>query len=60
MLEVYMIGMLVSVIKLMGMTTVTPGIGMLCFVGMMLSSITAKVTLYQHGVWRKIEAICHG
>jgi paraquat-inducible protein A len=60
MLEVYMISLLVSVIKLMGMATVTPGIGMFCFVGMMLSSIAAKVTLYQHGVWRKIETICHG
>jgi paraquat-inducible protein A len=60
MLEVYMIGLLVSVIKLIGMAAVTPGIGMFCFVGMMLSSITAKVTLYQHGVWRKIETICNG
>jgi len=60
MLEVYMISLLVSVIKLMGMAAVTPGIGMFCIVGMMLSSIAAKVTLYQHGVWRKIETICHG
>jgi paraquat-inducible protein A len=60
MIEVYMIGLLVSVIKLIGMATVTPGIGMFCFVGMMLSSIAAKVTLHQHGVWRKIETICNG
>lgn len=60
MLEVYMIGLLVSVIKLIGMADVTPGIGMLCFVGMMLSSIAAKVTLRQQGVWRKIESICNG
>jgi len=60
MLEVYMIGMLVSVIKLIGMATVTPGIGMICFVGMMLSSIASKVTLSQHNVWRKIEIICNG
>lgn len=60
MLEVYMIGLLVSVIKLIGMASITPGIGMLCFVGMMLSSIVAKVTIDEHGVWRKIETICNG
>jgi paraquat-inducible protein A len=45
MLEVYVISLLVSVIKLIGMAAVTPGIGMLCLVGMMLSSIAVKVTL---------------
>ena len=60
MLEVYMIGLLVSVIKLIGMASVTPGIGLVCFVGMMLASIAVKVTLDRHGVWRKIEAICNG
>lgn len=60
MLEVYMIGLLVSVIKLMGMAAVMPGIGLLCFVGLMLSGIAAKVTLDHHIVWRKIEAICNG
>lgn len=60
MLEVYMISLLVSIIKLMGMAAVTPGIGLLCFAGMMLSSIAAKVTLDHQGVWRKIESICNG
>jgi paraquat-inducible protein A len=60
MLEVYMIGLLVSVIKLIGMATVSPGIGVFCFAGMMLSSIAAKVTLHKHDVWRKIETICNG
>lgn len=60
MLEVYMISLLVSVIKLMDMAAVTPGIGLICFVGMMLSSIAAKVTLDHQGVWRKIESICSG
>jgi paraquat-inducible protein A len=60
MLEVYVISLLVSVIKLIGMATVTPGIGMLCLVGMMLSSIAVKVTLHQNDVWRKIETICNG
>jgi len=60
MLEVYMIGLLVSVIKLIGMASVAPGIGLICFVGMMLSSIVVKVTLDRHGLWRRVEAICNG
>ena len=60
MLEVYMIGLLVSVIKLIGMASVTPGVGLVCFVGMMLASISVKITLDHHAVWRKIEAICNG
>jgi paraquat-inducible protein A len=60
MLEVYMIGLLVSIVKLIGMASVTPGIGLLCFVGMMAAGIVSKSTLARHGVWRKIEAICNG
>ncbi len=60
MLEVYMIGLLVSVIKLIGMASVTPGIGLVCFVGMMLASIAVKVTLDHHDVWRKVETLCNG
>jgi len=60
MLEVYMIGLLVSVIKLMGMASVTPSIGLLCFVGMMLAGIAAKVTLDHHNIWKRIETICNG
>jgi len=60
MLEVYMIGLLVSVIKLIGMASVKPGIGLVCFVGMMLASIAVKVSLDRHGVWRRIETICSG
>ena len=60
MLEVYMIGLLVSVIKLIGMATVTPGIGLVCFVGMILANLAVKVTLDHHAVWRRIEAICNG
>lgn len=59
MLEVYLIGLLVSVIKLMGMASVVPGVGLVCFVGMMLASIAAKASLDHHRLWRKIEGICN-
>ncbi len=60
MLEVYLIGLLVSIIKLMGIATVSPGIGLLCFAGMMLAGIAAKASLDHHSIWRKIEIICNG
>lgn len=59
MLEVYMIGLLVSVVKLLGMASVMPGVGLICFVGLMLASIATKVSLDHHQVWRKIESICN-
>jgi paraquat-inducible protein A len=59
MLEVYLIGLLVSVIKLQGMAAVMPGMGMLCFVGVMLANIAIKVSLNYHEVWRKIDSLCN-
>ncbi|WP_319522397.1 paraquat-inducible protein A [uncultured Desulfosarcina sp.] len=58
MLEVYMIGLLISVIKIRSMASVVPGVGMFCFVGMMLANIAAKASLNHHEVWRRIEARC--
>ncbi len=59
MLEVYMIGLLVSVIKIMSMASIMPGIGMICFIGMMLANIASKVSLSNHEVWRRIETQCN-
>lgn len=58
MLEVYMIGLLVSVIKLIGMASVRPGVGLICFVGMMATGIATKLTLDHHLIWERIESIC--
>ena len=58
MLEVYMIGLLVSVIKIKSMASIMPGVGMLCFIGMMLANIAAKSSLSNHEVWKRIESQC--
>jgi paraquat-inducible protein A len=58
MLEVYMIGLLVSIIKLLDMAKVEVGIGLVCFVGLLLTSLAAKATLDRTVVWEGIERIC--
>jgi paraquat-inducible protein A len=58
MLEVYMIGLLVSVVKLLDMARVEVGIGLFCFVGLLLTSLASKSALDRTAVWEKIEAIC--
>ncbi len=59
MLEVYMIGLLVSVVKLLDMARVEAGIGLSCFVGLLLTSLASKSALDRTAVWEKIEAICN-
>ncbi len=55
MLEVYMIALLVSVIKLLDMAQVHVGMGLFCFIGLMLTYIGSKVTLDKNEIWKKIE-----
>jgi paraquat-inducible protein A len=58
MLEVYMIGLLVSIVKLLDMARVQVGIGLLCFIGLLLISLSAKAALDRGAVWEEIEVLC--
>jgi len=58
MLEVYMIALLVSIIKLLDMARVELGVGLFCFIGLMLAHIGSKAVLDRTAVWEKIEAVC--
>jgi paraquat-inducible protein A len=58
MLEVYMIGLLVSIVKLLDMAKVEVGIGLFCFVGLLLTSLASKAALDRTAVWERIETIC--
>ena len=58
MLEVYMIGLLVSIVKLLDMARVEVGIGLLCFVGLLLTSLASKAALDRTTVWEEIETLC--
>ena len=58
MLDVYMIAMLVSVIKLFDIAAIHGGLGLYCFVGLFLTSILVTVKLDKKQIWESIEDLC--
>ena len=58
MLDVYMIAMLVSVIKLFDIAAINGGMGLYCFVGLLLTSILVTVKLDKKQIWECIEDLC--
>ncbi|MCL6414503.1 paraquat-inducible protein A [Aestuariirhabdus sp. Z084] len=59
MLEVYMIGILVAIIKLANMAMISPGYGLICFTGLMLCTIGLSQTLDEHTTWDLLEKYRH-
>ncbi|MDX2503214.1 MAG: paraquat-inducible protein A [Gammaproteobacteria bacterium] len=51
MLEVYMLGIIVSVVKLLSMAEIQPGYGLWAYAGLLLTSILATTSLNPHEVW---------
>jgi paraquat-inducible protein A len=58
MLDVYLIAMLVSVIKLFDIAAIHAGLGLYCFVGLLLTSILVTVKLDKKQIWECIEDLC--
>lgn len=54
MLEVYLMGILVAIVKLIGMAELHVGIGLACFVGLLFSQIWLEVTMSRHQVWESL------
>ena len=57
MMEVFMIGILVSIVKLMGMATIIPGLALWSFVLLMLVLSGANARFDQEAVWEKLETL---
>jgi paraquat-inducible protein A len=55
MLEVYMLSVLVAVVKLKGMASVIPDVGLYCFIGLLLVTTLMSSLLDQDDVWERIE-----
>ncbi|MFW9606449.1 MAG: paraquat-inducible protein A [Pseudomonas sp.] len=55
MLEVYLFGIIVSIVKLIDMADVKVGIGMFCFVGLLLSQLWLDVTMSEHQIWDDLD-----
>jgi paraquat-inducible protein A len=55
MLEVYMLGVLVCVVKLKGMASIVPGVGLYCFIGLLLAATMMSSLLDEDSFWTRIE-----
>lgn len=63
MLEVYLMGALVSMVKLSALADLTIGVGLSCFIGMLLLQVWLEVTFSPHQVWEALSGqdpyACH-
>jgi len=57
MLEIYMLGIIVSIVKLEGMSDLIFNIGMLIFACLLLFTILSSVFLDEHEFWHRIETL---
>jgi paraquat-inducible protein A len=55
MLDVYLLGVLVAVIKLLDLAEVTPGVGLFAFVVLMVLTAAASTTMDREAVWDRIR-----
>ena len=55
MVEIYMLGALVAIIKLADMATVHAGIGLFCYTALMLVEIAISLKLNEHEIWRRLD-----
>jgi len=57
MLEVFVLGIVVSVVKLASVASVDPGPGLWAFAALMVTAVAAAAAYDQHTVWSHIESI---
>jgi len=54
MLDVFLIGILVAVVKLLDLASVIPGMGLFAFVALMLLTVASSATLDKEAVWDRV------
>jgi paraquat-inducible protein A len=59
MVEVFMLGVLVSLVKLAHMATVVPGVGMWAFFALIIVLASATTVLDPREVWERLDAAAH-
>jgi len=57
MLEVYLMGILVSIVKLVSLADLALGVGLACFIGLLLVQLWLEVIMSSHQIW---EALSRG
>lgn len=55
MLEVYLMGILVAIVKLVDLAELSIGLGLLCFVALLLVQVWLEVTMSPHQIWEALS-----
>jgi paraquat-inducible protein A len=55
MLEVYLMGILVAIVKLADLADLHLGVGMACFIALLLAQVWLEVSMSPHQVWDALE-----
>lgn len=55
MLEVYLMGILVAMVKLMDMADLSLGLGLFCFIALLLVQVWLEVTMSPHQIWQALS-----
>ena len=55
MMEVFLLGILVSVVKLVKMATIIPGVALFAFLALIFVLAAMMVTLDEHEIWERLE-----
>jgi paraquat-inducible protein A len=55
MMEVFMLGILVSIVKLAGMASMIPGASLFAFLALIFVLAASMATLDPHLVWERVE-----
>lgn len=55
MLEVYLMGVLVAIVKLMDMADLSLGLGLFCFIALLLIQVWLEVTMSPHQIWEALS-----
>jgi len=55
MLEVYLMGVLVAIVKLADMAAITVGLGLVCFISLLLVQVCLEVVMSPHQIWQALS-----
>jgi len=55
MLEVYFMGVLVAIVKLVDLAELTVGLGLFCFIGLLLIQVWLEVVMSPHQIWSALS-----
>jgi paraquat-inducible protein A len=55
MLEVYLMGVLVAVVKLADMAELRLGLGLACFIGLLVVQICLEIIMSPHQIWAALS-----